>query len=108
DSVFHADGSLAVPPIALCEVQGYVYAAKLAVARLANALGNERLSAELEEQVVGLRDNFEQTFWDDDLGFYALALDGFGRRRLCRVRVSNVGYCLYTGIVSLEHARELV
>ncbi len=107
DSVFHADGSLAVPPIALCEVQGYVYAAKLAAARLANALGNERLSAELEEQAAGLRDNFEQTFWDDDLGFYALALDGFGRRRLCRVRASNAGHCLYTGIASPEHAREL-
>jgi glycogen debranching enzyme len=106
DSVFHSDGSLAVPPIALCEVQGYVYAAKLAASQLADALGNQRACTELESQAAALRDKFEQTFWCEDLGLYALALDGGKqKKRLCRVRTSNAGHCLYTGISSPGHAR---
>ncbi|HZQ19524.1 MAG TPA: amylo-alpha-1,6-glucosidase [Terriglobales bacterium] len=109
DSVFHADGSLAVPPIALCEVQGYVYAAKRAASQLADALGNQRACTDLEAQAASLREKFEHTFWCDDLGVYALALDG-GRhehKRLCRVRTSNAGHALYTGIASPEHARTI-
>jgi glycogen debranching enzyme len=109
DSVFHADGSLAVPPIALCEVQGYVYAAKLAASQLAGALGNHRACAEMESQAAALREKFERTFWSEDIGFYALALDGgeHEQKQLCRVRTSNAGHCLYTGIASPEHARVL-
>ena len=106
DSVFHADGKIAEPPIALCEVQGYVYAAKLAAARLTRVLGDVTGSCELEVQAEALRTNFEEKFWCNDLGSYALALDG--RKRPCRVRASNAGHCLYTGIASTERARRVV
>ena len=108
DSVFHADGSLAVPPIALCEVQGYVYAAKLAAAHLSSELGDEKTCTELESQASTLREKFEEAFWCEDLGVYALALDGKKHKRqgACRVRASNAGHCLFTGIASPEHARK--
>jgi glycogen debranching enzyme len=105
DSVFHADGSLARAPIALCEVQGYVYAAKMAAARLSRALGNESNAARLESQARALQQQFEAQFWCEEMGTYALALDGSAsHRRVCRVRTSNAGHCLFTGIASYEHA----
>jgi glycogen debranching enzyme len=105
DSIFHADGTLAQGPIALCEVQGYAYAAKRAMAELAASLGHARQSAELASQADALRDNFERAFWCEDLGTYALALDG--AKRPCRVRASNAGHCLLAGIAAPEHARRL-
>ena len=102
DSVFHADGSDATGPIALAEVQGYVYAAKTGAANLAETLGHPERAAELRRQAQALRDNFARSFWLDDLGTYALALDG--RKRPCRVRASNAGQCLWTGIALPEHA----
>ncbi len=71
DSVFHADGSLAEPPIALCEVQGYVYAAKIAAAHLSRALGDDAGSAELEKEAAALQEQFEAAFWCEDLGIFA-------------------------------------
>ena len=106
DSVFHSEGKIAEPPIALCEVQGYVYAAKLAAARLTRMLGDVKGCCELEVQAEALRTQFEEQFWCDDLGTYALALDG--RKKPCRVRASNAGHCLYTGIASPERARRVV
>ena len=106
DSVFHADGKIAEPPIALCEVQGYVYAAKLAAARLTRVLGDVNGGCELEVQAEALRTQFEEQFWCEDLGTYALALDG--RKRACQVRASNAGHCLYTGIASPQRARRVV
>jgi glycogen debranching enzyme len=76
DAVFHADGTLAEGPVALCEVQGYVYAAKVHAAELAVALGDERRARELRLDAERLRASFEERFWCDDLGVYALALDG--------------------------------
>jgi glycogen debranching enzyme len=105
DSVFHADGKIAEPPIALCEVQGYVYAAKLAAAKLARMLGDSTRCCELEVQAETLKTNFEEQFWCEDFGIYALALDG--RKRPCRVRASNSGHCLYTGIASPERGRRV-
>ncbi len=84
DAIFHADGSSAAGPIALCEVQGYVYAARRAAALLARVLGRARRADELERQAAALRERFEAAFWCDDLDTYALALDG--RKRPCRVR----------------------
>jgi glycogen debranching enzyme len=98
DGIFHADGTLAEGPISLCEVQGYVYAAKRSGAVLAAALGRAQKAEELEQQATVLKDRFEQAFWCEDLGTYALALDG--KKRPCRVRTSNVGHCLLTGIAS--------
>jgi glycogen debranching enzyme len=102
DSVFHSDGRLAEAPIALCEVQGYVYAAKLAAARLSCALGDKEMCTALEAQAEALTAQFEEAFWCEDLSTYALALDG--KKKPCRVRTSNAGHCLYTGIVRPDRA----
>jgi glycogen debranching enzyme len=105
DSVFHADGKMAEPPIALCEVQGYAYAAKCAAARLARALGEPELAEKLEREAQILRVRFEQAFWNEELGTYALALDG--RKKQCAVRTSNAGHALYCGIADQEHAKSV-
>lgn len=102
DSVFHADGTLAHGPIALCEVQGYTFAAKRAAASIAEALGQTDRAKVLRRQARALREQFEAAFWCDDLSTYALALDG--RKEPCRVRTSNPGHCLYTGIASTARA----
>jgi glycogen debranching enzyme len=102
DSVFHADGTLAQGPIALCEVQGYVYAAKRGAAKLAVALDHIDAADELGRQAAALRRRFEEAFWCEELGTYALALDG--AKRPCRVRTSNPGHCLFTGIAAPERA----
>jgi glycogen debranching enzyme len=96
DSVFHADGTPAQGPIALCEVQGYVYAARLAAAELADALGEPARAGDLRRKAADLQGRFEQAYWCDDLSTYALALDG--AKRPCRVRTSNAGHCLWAGI----------
>jgi glycogen debranching enzyme len=105
DAIFHADGSPARGPIALCEVQGFVYAARRAAAALAAELGHKGRSVELTRQAEALRLRFEQTFWCEELSTYALALDG--DKRLCRVRTSNAGQCLFSGIASPDHAARL-
>ena len=96
DSVMHADGTLAEAPIALCEVQAYVFEAKRQGAWLAALLGLEDRARALARQAEALRERFEGAFWCDDLGTYALALDG--DKRPCRVRTSNAGHCLFAGI----------
>src|SRR5207245_3449730 len=73
DSVFHADGSLAQGAIALCEVQGYVYAARRRAAELASMLGHTHRAQELLQQTEILKDRFDQAFWCEDLSTYALA-----------------------------------
>jgi glycogen debranching enzyme len=102
DSVFHADGQIAEAPIALCEVQGYVYAAKMAAARIFAAWGDEKRKTALENEAAELQARFEQAFWCDELSTYAIALDG--QKKPCRVRTSNPGHCLYTGIASADRA----
>ena len=103
DSVFHADGSLAEPPIALCEVQAYAYAAWSGAAHAGRRTRRSRQAERWRQRAVTLRSRFEQAFWCDDLGTYALALDA--DKRPCRVRTSNPGHCLFTGIVSRPRAR---
>jgi glycogen debranching enzyme len=105
DAVFHADGSLAEGPIALCEVQGYVYAAWRAGAILARLLGHTERAAELAVRAEALRERFDRAFWCEELSTYAMALDG--RKRACRIRTSNAGQCLFTGIVPPERAELL-
>jgi glycogen debranching enzyme len=106
DAVFHADGTLAEPPIALCEVQGYVYLAYRVAARLAADREDLKLSAGLTLKAESLRRQFEETFWDEELGTYALALDG--AKRACAVRTSNAGQLLFTGIAAPERAARVV
>lgn len=105
DSVFHADGTLAAGPIALCEVQGYVYAAKRGAAHLASLLGDQPRSATLEAQASALRSQFAGAFWCEEIATYAMALDG--RKQPCAIRTSNPGHCLYTGIANSDHAYQV-
>jgi glycogen debranching enzyme len=105
DAVFHADGSLAEPPIALCEVQAYVYEARLSAARMADALADLRHAEQLRSQAERLRAAFEERFWCDDESIYALALDG--HKQPCRVRTSNAGHCLFGGIAAPHRARRV-
>jgi glycogen debranching enzyme len=105
DAIFHQDGKLAEGPIALCEVQAYVYAAKRAASDLAKALNDSELAAKLGLEAEQLRARFEDAFWCEEIGTYALALDGEKRR--CRVRTSNAGHALFAGIASPERARRV-
>ena len=102
DSVFHDDGRLAEPPIALCEIQGYAYAALNGAARLASARGDVTQAQEWGLRAAAVQDKFERAFWCEELGTYAIALDG--QKQPCRVRSSNPGHCLFTGIVRRERA----
>ncbi|HUI19421.1 MAG TPA: amylo-alpha-1,6-glucosidase [Methylocella sp.] len=102
DSIFHADGALATGPIALCEVQGYVFAAKMHAAKLAERMGEPDFEMKLRSEALNLRKNFESVFWCEDLGTFALALDG--DKNPCRVRTSNAGHALFTGIASSGRA----
>ena len=102
DSVFHANGSAAQGPIALVEVQAYVYAARLAAARIATRLGLADRATSLQAQAAALRERIEQDFWSEELGTYALALDGDKRR--CDVRTSNAGHVLLAGVASPDRA----
>jgi glycogen debranching enzyme len=98
DSVFHSDGTLAEGPIALCEVQGYVYAAKREIADLFEDLGKQEKAASLRKEAALLKDRFHEAFWCEKMSSYAIALDGEKRR--CEVRSSNAGQILFTGLGS--------
>ena len=103
DAIFHADGRLAEGYIALAEVQGYVFAGKQLAARCALRLGLLDKARQLEAEAKLLAERFEAAFWCDELGTYALALDG--AKQPCRVRTSNAGQLLFTGIVRADRAR---
>ena len=102
DGVSHEDGSMPEGPIALCEVQGYAFAARRAGAVLAAALQHRSREAALLEQAEITRKAFEHHFWIPELETYALALDG--RKRACRVRASNAGHALFTRVAAPERA----
>jgi glycogen debranching enzyme len=102
DAVFHADGRLATGPIALAEVQGYVFAAKRLIARCARRLGYPDRADILEDQSRRLAAHFQRAFWREDLHMYALALDG--AKEPCCVRTSNAGQVLFTGVARADHA----
>jgi glycogen debranching enzyme len=102
DAIFHEDGQMAEGPIALCEVQAYVYGAKRHAAALALALDHSVTAATLGYEAETLREQFEAAYWCDDLSTYALALDG--AKQPCRVISSNAGHALLTGIAAPERA----
>jgi glycogen debranching enzyme len=106
DSIFHADGTMAEAPIALAEVQGYVYLAKRSVAKLAHALGEDPLGESLAQQAQALRERFQRDFWCEELGTYAIALDG--QKKRCAVLSSNAGQALWSGIASPEQASRVI
>jgi glycogen debranching enzyme len=105
DSISHEDGTLPQGPIALCEVQAYVYGAKEAAARLANSLGQFGRASALLNEARSLREKFNESFWCEKLSTYAIALDQ--DKRPCQVVASNAGHCLFTGIASDEYARRI-
>lgn len=105
DSVCFADGRLAETPIALAEVQGYVFDAKRRVAELFRALGQHERAASLEQEAAALSLRFEEAFWMEDEGFYAMALDG-SKRQVTSI-TSNPGHCLWSGIVSPDRAAKV-
>ncbi|MGY3293281.1 glycogen debranching enzyme [Bradyrhizobium sp. LM3.6] len=103
DAIFHADGQLAEGNLALAEVQGYVFAAKRLAARCALRLGKPDLAKKLEAEAKALAERFEAAFWCEELGTYALALDG--KKRPCKVRTSNAGQVLFSGMIREDRAR---
>ena len=105
DAIFHGDGAEPPPPIAVCEVQAYAYAAYRGAARIAAHLGDDRRADELRRRADDLQAKFLEAFWLEDLGTFALALDG--DKRPCRVRASNAGHCLYCGIAEPWQAKQV-
>jgi glycogen debranching enzyme len=102
DGVTSADGRPAEAPIALCEVQGYVYDAYRTRAELARMLGEEHEARAWDERAVELKDAFNEQFWLPDRGWFALALDRDGRP--VDACASNMGHCLWSGIVDDDKA----
>lgn len=102
DAIFHADGELATGPIALVEVQGYVFMAKQLAGRMARRLGLTARADELDRKAKELAIRFDAAFWCPGIDTYALALDG--QKRQCQVRTSNAGQVLFTGIAPHERA----
>jgi glycogen debranching enzyme len=105
DSVFHEDGSLAKGPIALCEVQGYVYDAKIKAGQLAKALGYFSKGDDLFRQASVLKDKFLKAFWSKDKNTFVIALDG--EKKPCNVNSSNAGHALFSGIVPFTYTEKL-
>ena len=106
DSVVYPDGSLVKGPKALCELQGYVYNAWVRMAEVFDALGKPDRSQALRAKAGALFDHFNEAFWDEELGFYAYALDGEKKKVL--TVASNAGHCLWSGIVPSARAKKVV
>lgn len=106
DSMRHRDGSLAIAPIALVEIQGYVYDAKLRMAALASRLGDTALAEKLTSAAATLRSAFDRAYWMEDRAFYAMALDA--EKHQVGSIGSNAGHCLWSGIVPEERVDAVV
>ncbi|WP_017198310.1 glycogen debranching N-terminal domain-containing protein [Arthrobacter sp. M2012083] len=102
DGVNFADGTLAEPPIALCEVQAYVYTAYLARAWMAYDAGDVKLGDDLAARAAELKKRFNEKFWIPERGYYAIALDG--KKRQVDACASNMGQCLWLGLVDEDKA----
>src|SRR5262245_5012275 len=106
DCVVYPDGSLVKGPKALCELQGYVYSAWVRMAEVFDALGKPDRAEALRGKAAALFERFNEAFWDEEFGFYAYALDG-DKKKVLSV-ASNVGHCLWSGIVPAERAKRVV
>jgi glycogen debranching enzyme len=105
DAISHANGELANPPIALAEVQAYVYAAYISISDMAARLGHDSIASRLAERAAALKKAFSRDFWLEPERMVALALDG--EKRPCRVMASNAAHCLATGLLDHDQAAEL-
>jgi glycogen debranching enzyme len=106
DSVMYPDGTLVRGPKALCELQGYVYDAWRRMAEIFDELGDKRRANALRKKAATLFKAFNQAFWDEKSGFYAFALDG-DKKKVLSV-ASNVGHCLWSGIIPASRAKAVV
>jgi glycogen debranching enzyme len=106
DSIFHADSRFPPPPIALVEVQGYVFAAYRAMSRLSAMRGDTDAATRYARRAEAMRKRVEELFWMENVGCYGIAVDGEGE--LCRVRASNQGHLLFTGLPSPERAARVI
>ncbi|MEW8979185.1 MAG: amylo-alpha-1,6-glucosidase [Symbiobacterium sp.] len=102
DSMCHPDGRRASSPVAVSEVQGYVYDAKRRLAPILHALGEKELALRLAQEAADLKVRFNEAFWMPDRQYYAIALDG--EKRQVRTVSSDIGHCLWSGIVAEERA----
>ena len=102
DAIRYFDGTVATAPLALCEVQGYVYAAYRARSAIARHLGNADDQRRWRRKATHLKERFNQDFWLEDKGWYAVALDA--DKRPVDSLTSNIGHCLWSGIVADQHA----
>lgn len=105
DGIVNSDGSLATPPIALVEVQAYVYLAKVEMAELYRRAGEQERAHRLEAEAEDLKQRFNRDFWVED-GFYALALQNDGQQ--AAVMSSNAGHALWAGIATPDCAAQTV
>lgn len=105
DAVLYPDGSLVRGPKALCELQGYVYAAWTGMAEIYDALNRPDDAAALRARAATLYNRFNDAFWDEESGFYAFALDG--EKRPVLSVASNVGHCLWSGLIRPDRARRV-
>jgi glycogen debranching enzyme len=105
DAIIDQEGRIATPPIALVEVQAYVYAAKLAVARLCERRDETELAGQLRQEAETLAGRFDRDYWVDELDCYALALEA--RKAPLRVVSSNAGHALWCGIARPDRAARL-
>ena len=105
DSVMHQDGTMAVAPIRLCEVQGYAFRARMGMSALARFLGQDDLAVQFRRDALALRARFTEKFWDSQGQYFYLALDGASRP--CAVKSSNMGHCLWSQIATPDQARAI-
>ncbi len=106
DGIRHLDGTVAVPPIALCEVQGYVYAAYRGRAALARGFGEpEAVAREFDDRAELLRRRFDETYWLSERGWYAIGLD-HAKQPIASL-TSNIGHLLWSGIVPDDRAHSV-
>jgi glycogen debranching enzyme len=105
-SIFHTDRSIAQGPIALCEVQAYVYAAKREIADVFRAFDRSERAEELSREAASLKSRFHEAFWCEGISSYAIALDG--NKKKCQIRSSNAGHTLFTEIASDDHVERII
>lgn len=105
DSVFYENGEMAKGPIALCEVQGYVYDAKLQAGFLAEVLGQPKKAEKWKKEAAAFKEKFNEIFWSHTKNTYFLALDG--EKKPCNIVTSNAGHCLFSGIATPEKAKKV-
>lgn len=105
DSVSFANGRLAEGNIALCEVQGYVYDAKIKMGQIYRALGDSDKARIMENEAETLKKHFNDAFWMPEEGYYAIALDG--HKHPVNSISSNPGHCLWSGIVDYAKASQV-